>query len=391
MAEPVATGAGGPLAGDPEPPGTRTCRVAVVGMSEGPTCGTRDHAGLLAEALGRRGVECSMHWLWREEHSLRESSREVASWSRRLARELESERPDAVLLHYSVFPFAHRGMPLFAHRVLSALHGSGVPVVSVMHEFVYPWRAGDLRGNVWALTQRAALVEVVRDSRALLVTTEMRAEWFRSRRWLPRRPTALAPVFSNLPASTSSPPRGQARQTVGLFGYSYQGAATAIVLDALGTLAERGLQLVLLGGPGAESQAGAQWIGAANERGLGGRISFTGVLPAAELADALSACEVLLFADTPGPSSRKGTLAGSLASGRPVLALDGPQRWREMLAAQAAELVAPNAPALAEALARLLDDEPRREALGRRGRAFAQQMGPDYSAEVVAGLIDGVL
>jgi glycosyltransferase involved in cell wall biosynthesis len=360
-------------------------------MSEGPTCGARDHAGLLAEALERRGVTCSMHWLWREERSLRGSAREVAGWARRLARELESARPDAVLLHYSVFPFAHRGIPLFAHRVLSALHDSGAPVVSVMHEFAYPWRAGDPRGNVWALTQRAALVEVVRSSRALLVTTEMRAEWFRSRRWLPRRTTALAPVFSNLPASTSTPPHGRARQTVGLFGYSYQGASITVVLDALQTLAERELELVLLGGPGSDSQAGAEWIAAASERRLGDRISFTGVLGAAELADALGTCEVLLFADTPGPSSRKGTLAGSLASGRPVLALDGPQRWREMLAAQAAEIVAPNAPALAEALARLIDDQPRRETLGRRGRAFAQRMGPDYSATVVAELIDEVL
>lgn len=391
MAEQAAPGASAPVVGEPAPPGTRMRRVAVVGMSEGPICGTRDHAGLLAEALERRGFACSVHWLWREEHSLRGSSGEIAGWSRRLARELESERPDAVLLHYSVFPFAHRGIPLFVHRVLSTLRHSAAPVVSVMHEFVYPWRAGDPRGNVWALTQRAALVEVVRSSRALLVTTEMRVEWFQSRRWLPRRPTALAPVFSNLPASTATPPQGRARQTVGLFGYSYQGASITVVLDALQRLAERELEVVLLGGPGGDSQAGAEWLAAANARGLGERISFTGVLGAAELADALGACEVLLFADTPGPSSRKGTLAGSLASGRPVLALDGPQRWREMLAAQAAELVAPNAPALAEALARLLDDQPRREALGRRGRAFAQQMGPDYSAEVVAGLIEAVL
>ncbi len=367
-------------------------RIAVVGMSEGSTCGARDHAGLLAEALESRGIPCTMHWLWRSESSLSASRAEIGGWTSRLTRELESERPDAVLLHYSVFSYSHRGIPLFVHPVVAALRATGVAVVSVMHEYVYPWRAGDPRGNVWALTQRAALIEVVRLSRGLVVTTTQRAAWFHSRRWLARRPTVLAPVFSNLPTPSGRPAERHER-LIGLFGYSYQGAAVAEVLDALRTLADRGLELELrlLGGPGHDSPVAHDWLQAASVRGLREQLSFSGILPAGELADALAACEVLLFADTPGPSSRKGTLAGSLASGRPVLALDGPQRWQQMIDERAAEVVEPSSAALADALQALLTDAPRREALGERGRAFAERMGAPHSAEVVSALLEEIL
>ncbi len=125
--------------------------------------------------------------------------------------------------------------------------------------------------------------------------------------------------------------------------------------------------------------------------GSTGALSFAGPLPAQELSDALAACDVLLFADTAGPSSRKGTLAGSLASGRPLIATDGPRRWSALARAEAAHVVEPSAPALADAVAALLADKGAREALGARGRAFAEQsMGVARSAQVVRELLDDV-
>jgi glycosyltransferase involved in cell wall biosynthesis len=373
-----------------EPP----VRVAVVGVSTNVTCGVRDHAVLLAEALAHENVSCSLHWLSRREQSLAAGRSEIRTWARRLGVELNGSQPDVILLHYSVFTYSYRGIPLFVRPTLSALHGSGLPLVTVLHEFAYPWRRGGLRGKAWALTQRALLIRVMRASAAVVVTADFRAQWLASRTWLPRRRAVVAPVFSNLPRPTARPRPERRSHVIGLFGYSYEGAAVALVLDALRLLEDRRIrvQLILLGAPGRSSPAAEAWLAAARMRGLARPPSFSGTLSAQDLSDALAACDVLLSAEPSGPTSRKTTLAASLASGRAVVALDGPRRWSELIRSEAAMVVEPTANALAAALAGLLGDEGLREALGARGRAFSQRtMGVERSAEVVARLLEEVV
>jgi glycosyltransferase involved in cell wall biosynthesis len=95
-----------------------------------------------------------------------------------------------------------------------------------------------------------------------------------------------------------------------------------------------------------------------------------------------------VFPDQGGPSSRKGSLAGALASGAPLVALEGPRMWPELRAAGVLEIVPPDAAALAETLRELLADEPRRRALGARGRAFAEtRMGLAHTAREVLALL----
>jgi glycosyltransferase involved in cell wall biosynthesis len=374
--------------------GSAPLRVAVVGISAGPTCGARDHALLLAEGLSREQVSCSLHWLRRREESVRGGGGEIRAWTQALAGELAHERPDAVLLHYSVFAYSHRGLPLFVAPTLAALRRSRIPVVTVLHEFVYPWRHGGLRGKVWAFTQRALLIDVMRSSAAVLLTTDFRARWLASRPWLPRRPSAVAPVFSNLPLPLAEPREYRAQPVLGLFGYSYQGAALSLVLDAIVLLARRGVapRLVLLGAPGRASAVAGIWVREARARGIEPALEFSDTLPAQDLSNALAACDLLLFADAAGPSSRKGTLAASLASGRPVLAIDGPRRWLELVWAEAVAVVEPTVPALADAIHELLGDCAAREALGGRGRVFAEErMGITRTAEAVRGLLAGVV
>jgi glycosyltransferase involved in cell wall biosynthesis len=369
-------------------------RVAVVGASLARTCGVRDHATLLAGALAEEGISCSIHWLQRTETSPRGTVSEMRAWTRGLSRELERSRPDAVLLHYSVFSYSYKGVPVFVPALMSAVRSTGAPVVSVLHELVYRWNYNGIRGKVWALTQRALLIEVMRTSAAVLVTAEPRVSWLQTRRWLPKRPVLLAPVFSNLPRSLAVPPAQDEQPVVGLFGYAYQGAAVALVLDALQALRREGVdaRLELLGAPGSESAAGEMWLAGARERGLAQALSFSGALPAQELADALASCEVMLFADTGGPTSRKGTLAGSLASGRPVVALDGPQTWRMPVETGALRIANPTAEDVAATLAELLADRDAREALGARGRSFAESdMGLARTAEAVTRTIEKLL
>ncbi|HWJ51686.1 MAG TPA: glycosyltransferase family 4 protein [Solirubrobacteraceae bacterium] len=350
-------------------------------------CGVKDHATLLAEELRGEGITCTMHWLIRDERSARAGRAEIDAWLERLSVELRDARPDVILLHYSVFAYSHSGLPLFVARTLRRLRATGATVIVVMHEFAYPWGRGGLRGRIWAITQRLALIDVMRTAAAALFTTEDRALWVRSRRWLPGRPVLVAPVFSNLPQSSR---RDVQRGLLGLFGYSYDPAAVGLVLDAVRRLVDdsRELRLTLLGSPGSESPSGRAWREGAQARGLAGSLSFSGTLAPQDLSDALAACDVLLFVASAGPSSRKGTLAGSLASGRPVVATDGPNRWIELVESDAALVVEPTADALADAIGGLLLDETGREALGARSREFyLRRMSVARTAGAVMELI----
>jgi hypothetical protein len=237
-------------------------RVAVVGVSEGRTCGMRDHAELLSSALDRENLSCSLHWLYRSEKSIRGSRSEFREWTRALAAELNRAQPAAVILHYSVFSYSYRGFPLFVQPVVSAMRKTGIPVLTVLHELAYPWRMGGVHGKAWALSQRALLVPVVRDSAAVLVTAPARARWLQTRAWLPRRPIAFAPVFSNLPPPAAHPAGDREGHIIGMFGYAYEGAAATLVLDAMLELHARGLeaQLRLLGAPGRSSHAADMWL-----------------------------------------------------------------------------------------------------------------------------------
>ena len=237
-------------------------RVAVVGISVNRYCGVRDHARLLTEELERRGAACSVIWLTREARGLRASRAEVRAWSRQLEQHLEREQPDAVVLHYSVFSYCYRGFPMFLRPVLAAIARTGLPIVTFGHELAYPWHHAGLRGKLWAIAQRPAVLELVRASTAIIVTADFRSDWLNGRWWLPRRPVRVAPVFSTLPAPRRQAGASIERDVVGLFGYAYGGVAVEAVLDALRLLTDRGVavRLRLLGAPGADSPSAAQWL-----------------------------------------------------------------------------------------------------------------------------------
>ncbi|MHB8185470.1 MAG: glycosyltransferase family 4 protein [Dermatophilaceae bacterium] len=360
--------------------------MLVAGASSGDVCGVRDHAQILAGGLAEAGFDPIVEW---GDLSSQAAPAEVDAWLRRVAARAQQERPDVILFHYSVFTFAWRGIPVHAVTVAHRLSGLGPPVVTLLHEYAYPWRRG-WRGISWAVTQRLVLWSVVSRSAALIVTTPQRADWIASRRWLPHRRVVVAPVFSNLPPARPRHTSTRTRTLVGLFGYGHEAVALTTLLDALSALRQTTpeVRLLLLGAPGADSASGRHVLALARQVGLEDALDFTGVLPAQDLSDALAACDVLLFADTDGPSSRKTTLAASLASGRPIVALDGPNTWQDLVRNQAIALVRPTAPALAEAIRRLLVDRSAADALGSRGHAFAEaHMSLDRTATVVLNAV----
>jgi hypothetical protein len=347
-------------------------RLAVVGISEPGPCGMRDHARILAAELEREGISCEIHWLERTDTNLTGAIGQMRAWSRALPAALASA--DAVLLHYSWAAAGYRGLPLLEPLLAGAVRRAGRPVLTIMHELVFPFGRDGARGAAWAAGSRAALLEIALASDGFLVTTEDRQSWLRGRRWLPRRPVGFAPVFSNLPAAGPAEHAANSPPLLAQFGFLYDGSAE-VVLRALRELRPRPdpPRLLLVGSPGPDSRAARAWISCARELRVEELISFTGLLEPQALSQTLAAADLLLFADPPGPTSRKGTLAGSLASGTPVLALDGPSTWAAPERAGALRLVPRDGLALAGAIEETLNDDGARAALGARGRRFAEE------------------
>ncbi len=100
------------------------------------------------------------------------------------------------------------------------------------------------------------------------------------------------------------------------------------------------VRLELLGAPGPGTATSEAWLGRREARSVREAIEFSGRLPAQELSDELARCAVLLCAASPGPTSRKGTLAGSLASGGRWWRSTGHLTWAELREQDAARVVA---------------------------------------------------
>jgi len=387
------------LGAEPQPvlPGGRSSRrvpgplrVAMVGVSEGPICGVRDYSAVVSRALeGRGGAEVMTCWLDRAPGAgLAASRREVRSWAARLEGWLGEGRPEVVLLHYSVFAYSYRGVPLLLAPVLGALRRSGVPVVALLHELAYPWGRRGARGLAWALTQRAALPLVLRLSSEVVVTTEDRLAWLGRRRWIAPVPAHFLPVPSNVDPGEGGQAGSGEEGVVGVFGYAPEGMRADLMVEAAARLGASGrpVRLRLVGAPGPGSGAAREWERLAAAAGV--EVELTGVLDGRGLSAALRRCPVMVWADGSGPTSRRTTLAALLAHARAVVALDGPATWGGLREAGAVELVPPDASLLAASVGRLLAGEEERAAYGERAACFYRSaMAP----EVVAAGLERVL
>ncbi|HEU5003740.1 MAG TPA: glycosyltransferase [Actinomycetota bacterium] len=358
--------------------------VLVVGASTSEPCGVRDYAERQCGAFRAAGLTVTTAWWERDlDWSLAEAHREWVRWSAQLAG-LRDGGYAWVLVHYSAFSWGYRGLPVWAPALATAARHCG-PVVYVLHELVYPFRGLSGKAALWAMGQRAALLPMLLGARGAVVTTEGRSDWLAGRRWLPRRPVTVVPVPSTLPPGEGPAAGGEAGGTgsedagsedagsedvIGVFGYGAEGFDPAPVLATVTDLHARGLggRLRLIGAPGPDSPAGRRWRAAAQSAGVEGALEFTGVLPIAGLRPALEEADVIAFPDRAGPSTRKSTLAGVLDCGRPVVALDGPERW-DFFVDQRAVVVCPAA-GMAGAIGDLLADAHRRRELGGRAQAF---------------------
>lgn len=355
-----------------------TLRVVVAGTSQGLVCGVRDHARVLSDALAEQGAMVASVWV--EQPGGFSSTVRLAQQLWRRSR----DDVDVIVLHYSVFAYASHGIPVGLPLLALVLGRFRAPVVLLAHELVYPWRRRGWRGAVHAATQRAALVPLVAGSDAVIVTTEDRVGWFRSRRWLPCRPVFCAPVFSNIPRQPAGAGQEDVPGRVGVFSFGAEGLDADLVTRAVAaaSVSVGAAHLTMIGAPGEHGATGRRWRAAADA--VGCPLTFTGVLDEAELSGELARCQVVVFADPAGPSSRKTSLAAALVHGRAVVALDGPHRWVDLVEAGAVVLADPVASHVAAALVRLLVDDVARAELASRALAFADSwLSPVTTAATV--------
>lgn len=347
--------------------------VTMVGVSPPGASGVRDYGLQLSDELRRRGLAVEERWLENSGDRLSEALRVSAQL---LCMALRLETRGALIWHYSPVVYGIRGLPAPGVLLGLIVRLRGGHVVSVVHELSYTYRPNvdPPRARVKALVQQLALRAVIYGSTDVVVTTERRRASLETRAVGRSRRVHVIPVFPTIPY-VSAPPEGDtcAAFVIGVPAYAGDGVRPDILLDALSKLewAET-CRILLLGAPGADSVDGRRWLHLAAEHGMQDSVQFTGVVDAAEFSRHLQACDVVALVNEEGPSSRKTSLAVSLAHGRPVVSLDGYNRWDELVEAGAVRLVV-DAAALGATLAALRDSPAERVALANRGMEFATE------------------
>jgi glycosyltransferase involved in cell wall biosynthesis len=328
---------------------------------------------VLGRGLEQRGVSVSTAW-WDPRVEDRET------WLRRVEDAVRGRVIDWIVWHYSVFEYGGHGIPYDVPSIARRLRRLGPRMALVAHEYAFPFGRRGLRGTIHAVSQRAVLRPLLGRADAVLVTVDARRE--RLARF--RKPIATQPVFSNLPpASSGHVDPG----TIGVFGYGSEDFHADLTARAIAAL-DRDVRVILLGAPGPGTPAARRWHGAFAAAGRADALELTGILPPDEAARRLGSVEVVLFPDRWGPSSRKGTLAAALAAGAPVVALDGPERSEDLVAAEAVVLALPEPKAIATRVAELLDDDWRRRRQGRLGASFYEEnLSPARAADTLLELL----
>jgi glycosyltransferase involved in cell wall biosynthesis len=216
------------------------------------------------------------------------------------------------------------------------------------------------------------------------------------RRFGPRTRLAVVPDGARTAESADHAERTEAQRptsgekefTIGYAGHLYPWKGVDLVIEAVAALKDaRGL---IVGGHEQEPDlARVQALSA--QLDCAARVTFTGLLPPAQVAARLRECDVLALPNPASALSNEFTsplkLFEYMAAGRPIVASDLPS-IREVLRHEVnALLVAPGDPqALVAAIARLHEDQALGERLARQALADVRQFTWARRAERLEGL-----
>jgi glycosyltransferase involved in cell wall biosynthesis len=342
--------------------------IALLGKLETPTDGVEDYCHWLGRALLRSGwdLEClclpwpkgwmsALFWLWRESRHWR------WRW---------------VCLQYTAFSWSRSGFPFGLLAALLILRHHGVRTAVVLHD------PGPCSGKRWIdRLRRFVQVPILRTAyhladRVIFTVDLTKAIWLSDR----REKAVFIPVGANLPGTGPIASEAAARRNrpkeVSIFCFTGGVHARREAEDIAYAVAHAAghigpVRLVVLG---RNAQMGEAPLRAALA-GTGVEIEVHGVLPAELVERRLAQTDVMLFVRG-GISTRRGSAIAGISCGLPVVSY----AWRETgpPVTEAGVVLVPSGDraALADALTRVLADDPyraqlRRQSLSARERHFS--------------------
>lgn len=278
------------------------------------------------------------------------------------------ERPDAIALVQYV-PLALGGADVVAWLLRLPTR-----LWLMFHEVAYPFERGQpLKHRVMAALTHGYALALARRAERILVSTPG-CERALGLVGLDRKPLFWLPIPSNLPSEGPRRSRAAtlhelgldpARLVVGHFS-AFGGRVAATLERELGLLLDHdtGVQILLCGLGSIEFSARL----VASRSGAAARVRALGETTLETAADSVVAADVLMFPYPDGISSRRTSVMGALALGRPVVTSAGPNTEALWSASGCVRLASLEPGALSRATRELLDDADERARLGERAR-----------------------
>jgi glycosyltransferase involved in cell wall biosynthesis len=302
----------------------------------------------------------------------------VAAGTLAAARLARSGRFDVV---HTFWPLPHGIFGLAARRA------GGIPLVSTFFGVELRWVRSRMRFF------EPLMRSVIRHSDAVTAISTHTAN--EVRRLVPDARVHLIPFGAAIAPEGDPPPvrRTTSRPFRLLFtGRLVERKGVDVLLRALALLAARDVRLAVVG----DGPLRARWTEQAAALGLGDRVEFTGFVPVAELTRRFEECDAFVL---PAIEDAKGDVEGlgvvlieSLLHSRPVIASASGGITDVVIDGRTGLLVPPgDAPALAAAIARLMDDPALAARLAEDGRAHVEaQFSWDAIVAQLAGIYQSV-
>jgi glycosyltransferase involved in cell wall biosynthesis len=239
---------------------------------------------------------------------------------------IEQVQPDVIHIQYQTGAFQMRPSINFLPLRLG-IRRRPIPVVTTYHDLLRPYLFPKA-GNIRRLVNRI----LAYGSDAIILTNERDFRQVQSNRWVRDRAWRI-PLASNIPI-VEDVDRSQVLESygldpagfvVGFFGFLTADKGIDDLLDALERPDMYGVELLVISGDLATTDTSnrryhAQVMQRLENASIPAKV--TGYIPAADVASALRAVDLIAMPFRSGASLRSGTLLAALQSGTPVVTTD---------------------------------------------------------------------